>query len=175
MTVSTCALVDQANKVINIIVADPGTFGPPTGDLLVSVGNQNVGIGWSYSQGIFTPPPAPTPPAPSPAQQAIQALAAGVVLTSTGTPSLNGNYSTSTASIANINAVTTYVLLNNTFPGNVAAMPWYDMSGNAHLFPGVAQFKDFATVVANYVAAVQLYADSNGAIGPLPPNHVTIA
>ncbi len=108
-------------------------------------------------------------------QASIQsALAGGLSVTSTGTSSLTGVYSLSQQSQGQVNAIVTYILLNGTFPGGGATMPWIDQNGVAHVWPSVTSFKAFATVYANYVAAVALYAASNGAAGALPSNQVTI-
>lgn len=105
---------------------------------------------------------------------AASAIAAGIAITSTATPSLNGTYDLDQTSQNQVSATTTYILLNGTFPGGGTTMPWVDQNGSAHVWPNVAEFKAFATVYANYVAAVSLYAASNGASGALPSNSVTI-
>ncbi len=110
-----------------------------------------------------------------PAQQAAVAMAAGIILTSTGTPALDGQYSLSATAQSNVNATVTYILLNGTFPGGGDTMPWVDQTGSAHLWPSVDVFKLFATVFADYVAAVSLYALSNGQDGSLPSNAITIS
>ena len=127
--------------------------------------------GWTDVTALWPPPP----PAPTPASKAVAALEAGIQVVSTGTPAINGTYSLMPGSISNVNATTTYILLNNAFPGNMSAMPWFDMSGTAHTFTDVTVFKNFATAYAGYVAAIQLYADSNGTIGAIPTLPITIA
>ena len=117
---------------------------------------------------------APAVIPPTPAQQAASAIAAGVVITSTATPTLNGTYSCSGASQANINATITYILLNSTFPGSGSSMPWIDQAGSPHVFPSITEFKAFATAIASYVASVSIYGDSNGTIGSLPSNQIAI-
>jgi len=102
------------------------------------------------------------------------ALAGGINLTSTGTPALNGNYSVSAQSIANVANVTTYILKNGRFPGGVSQLPWADTAGSMHAFPDVATFENFATAFADFVAAVQIYADSAGTVGSIPSNAITI-
>jgi len=136
-----------------------------------------VEVGWRFNGTAFTPPlvTRPAPTVPTAAQQAGLLLAGGIQLMSTSTPALNGTYSTSATSITNVNAVATYILINNAFPGGLGTMPWYDVNGTGHTFPSIAEFKLFATAFANFVALVQLYADSNGDIGPLPSNQITIS
>lgn len=117
---------------------------------------------------------ASTPPL-TPAQQAEAAMAAGIIITSTGTPSIDGTYSIGPASQANVNATVTYILLNNAFPRGQQTLPWATVDGTVHLFPSVAVFKAFATAFADFVAAVAVYADSNGTVGSIPSNQITIA
>lgn len=58
MTSQNYALIDTTGKVVNVIVAD-STFVPPNGEQMIAVGASGAGIGWTYSAGVFTPPPAP--------------------------------------------------------------------------------------------------------------------
>jgi hypothetical protein len=95
-------------------------------------------------------------------------------VSSTATPSLNGNYSVTSESQASINGVATYILLNNKFPGNADTMPWMDADGGQHLFPDVGTFKNFATAYADFLAAVLVFINSGGTIGSIPSNQVTI-
>lgn len=104
-----------------------------------------------------------------------QAGILAVVLTSTGIPALNGSYAITPTAQDDINAVVTYIMLNGTFPGGGTTLPWIDAVGSAHIFPNVAAFKNFATAIANFVAQFQLYVDSNGSIGSMPSNALTIA
>lgn len=110
----------------------------------------------------------------APQKNAAAALAAGIVLTSTGTPALNGTYATNAKAQADLNAIITYILLNNAFPAGVPQMPWPDSSGTMHLFPSTASFQAFATILANFVATVTIYGNSGGAIGSIPSNQLTI-
>ena len=123
-------------------------------------------------------PQAVNPPAPSAAQvaqnAAATALANGIIVTSSNYPSLSGTYSVSPSSVANVNAVTTCILLNATFCNGNTTMQWADTSGTMHTFPTVAEFKSFATQFASYVAAVQTYADSGGTVGSIPSNTITL-
>jgi hypothetical protein len=109
---------------------------------------------------------------PTPAQLAANAINAGLTISSTSTPAINGTYAVDANAQSKLNAVTTYVMLNNAFPANQSAMPWADMSGAAHAL-SIANFKAFATAIANYVAELDLYA--NGALTTIPANTVTIA
>lgn len=102
------------------------------------------------------------------------ALENGVEISSTGTPALNGTYSTSEEFREKIDETITYIGVNGSFPDGVSELPLEDMAGNIHTFPDTTTFKNFATAYANYVAAV-LYAIDAGTLGSLPSNQVTIA
>lgn len=143
----------------------------------------NVAVGWLYSNNTFVPPASVLNPplpvvVPTPAQvaqaAAIATIKAGIQIASAGTPSLNSTYSVDSNSQSNINAVVTYILLNNRFPGGGTTMPWVDLAGSAHVFPNTATFNSFATAMANYVTAVSLYGDSGGQIGSLPSSVAAI-
>jgi len=106
------------------------------------------------------------------ASNALAAIAAGVEITSSGTPTLNGTYSVDADSTADINAVITYILVNGNFPGNSSTMKWADVDGDFHTFNDVATFKAFASAIANYVAQVTIYGAGGG--GSLPSNQIAI-
>lgn len=58
MTAVLCAIIDTSTDiVVNITFADPITFTPPAGDIIIA--SNTAGIGWSYdpSTGDFSPPP----------------------------------------------------------------------------------------------------------------------
>ena len=103
------------------------------------------------------------------------ALAAGIVITSTGNQALNGTYPIDPATQVKLNSAITYIMLNSAFPpASASSMVWYDVSGNAHTFTSVAQFKAFATAFADFVAHVDIYASSGGQAGSIPVNTITI-
>jgi len=164
------AVVDGNGNVTNVISYDGvSLYNPPAGSSLVK--SDTAGIGWTYSNEQFSPP---VPPTPTVTQQVTSALAAGLSVSSTDYSGLNGTYALDQSSQNQVNAVTTYILLNGTFPGGGSTMPWVDQTGAAHQWPSVTEFKSFATAYANYVAAISLYQLSNGASGSLPSNTVTI-
>jgi len=67
-----------------------------------------------------------------------------------------------------------FIQTNTDFPGGLSSYPWFDAADVPHIFPSVAVFKEWATAIANYVAALKLY--SAGAPGAaLPAASVTIA
>lgn len=162
------------NGVVADLVIWDGAAKVDFGSLTAVKVDATVQIGFSYDGTKFTAPAPPTPAPPTPAQQAMNAIGAGLTVTSTSTPALNGTYEIDPISQGEISAVINYILVNNDFPGGVGTYPWSDMSGAFHVFPNVAIFKQWATAVANYVAQLKLYA--SGAPGvTLPASSITIA
>lgn len=172
------AVIDVNGSVTNVIMWDGAevegvpTWVPPENHAAVQI--DNAVIGGTYLNGVYAAPVQPAPPSPTPAHQAAALLASGLELKSTGTPALNGTYSVTVQSIANVSNVTTYILKNNKFPAGVTQMPWVDKDGNPHLFPTVETFENFATAFGDFVAACQIFGDSNGQAGSLPSNQITI-
>jgi hypothetical protein len=123
---------------------------------------------------LTTDQAAMTAQANTPQQLAAAALAAGIAITSTGTPALNGTYPLDQDSQNNVNATVAYILLNGTFPEGGTTMPWLLKNGTSVLWPSVTEFKAFATAYANYVAEIVLYEESGGQSGSLSSSSVTI-
>jgi len=145
-------------------------FHPDVVAQFVAVGSATVAVGYLYSGGTFTAPPAPPPP--TLAQQAAAAIGKGLAITSTSTPALDGTYACDDATQAKINRVASFIALNGKFPAGLTAMPWPDMSGTVHEFPTTAEFTAFAFAVANYV--VELDAVIMGLATTLPAASATI-
>ncbi|MGH6976700.1 MAG: hypothetical protein ACREED_06715 [Stellaceae bacterium] len=82
------------------------------------------------------------------------ALAAGIAITSTGTPSLNGTYALDPQTRSNITAEQVYIATKGTFTNGLATKPWPDKSGALHTFQTTAEFTAFAVAVAQYVDAL---------------------
>lgn len=126
---------------------------------------------------------APTPPtaAQVAAQQAAQAiaasvqsaLAAGLTVTSTSTPAVNGTYPLDSNTQTEIGQVTLFTQVNGDFPGGASSYPWYDTSNVPHVFPSVHLHDEWATAIANYVAALKLYG-AGVAGATLPAASITI-
>lgn len=131
--------------------------------------------GWLATEtgGVWSFAAPPPPPAPTLSQMASSALSAGLAVTSTSTPAINGTYSVDPAAQGRMAAISTFILVNNAFPSGASAFPWIDTSGGVHLFPTTALFQQFATAAANYVAALDLIAATG--TGTMPPNSITIA
>ena len=134
--------------------------------------------GWAVQSGALVTytPPAPVVPVvvPTAAQLAQTAIAAGVQITSTSTPALNGTYACDDAAQARINRV--YALIQRgggaVFPAGLTSLPWPDESGALHTFTGVAEFLAFETAVGNYVLALDMIQAANS--GTLPSSTVNI-
>lgn len=171
------ALIDSTGKVVNVIVAD-ATFQPPSGETMEPIGASGAGIGWSYAKGAFVAP-VMTPPTLTAAQKIQQdvasAFAAGLAVTCTSTPALNGTYAVDQAAQQRINAIETAILKNGAFPGSSGTQLAYPkIDGTMVVFPSTAIFSEFATAVANYVADLDLYA-AGAAGASMPSPTVTIA
>ena len=124
-------------------------------------------VNWTYSNGTFSPPAAS---APTLVQQAQAALAAGLQITSSGTPSLNATYAND---VVKIMAIATYIIHNNSFPASLSTLPWPDINGIVHIFPSTSEFMAFATAIANYVILLDIIINTNS--GSLPSNTATIS
>ena len=145
-------------EVANIIAWDGTTpYTPPPGTVAVAIPNgMTVPIGATYANGTFTLPTPPTAPAPTLAQQAQALLNAGLAITSTGTPALNGTYATDAAAVQNATNIAGYISINQKFPGNTTTTLTYtDAAGNPHVFPSTAEFLAFYTAAGNFVADCQ--------------------
>lgn len=93
------------------------------------------------------------------AEQAAQLdtiLAAGLTITSTGTPVLNGTYSVGANEQGNITAIASGLNAGKV-PGGGSTFEYLDATGTAHSFTSAA-FIDFAAAVMNYVYAVDMTA-----------------
>lgn len=127
--------------------------------------------GWTYATpSAFA---APSVPSPTLSQAAQAALTAGLAIASTGTPALDATYALDPATYTRIIAVSVYIIKNDTFPNSASTFAWPDATGALHTFPSTTEFEDFATAVANYIAALDLIVLSDG--GSLPPASATIS
>ena len=152
---------------------------PPASDLLTVTPTQWAArmanpSGWAVSNGAlvaYTPPP----PVLTLAQQATAALGAGLTITSTNMPSLNGTYACDDAAQARINRV--YALIQRVggaaFPASMTSLPWPDKSGALHTFTSVAEFLAFETAIGDYVLALDMIQATNS--GTLPSSTANIA
>ena len=107
---------------------------------------------------------------------AAAALAAGLAITSTGTPALNATYATDTEARDEIASIELYIAEYGTFPGGATSLAYPDITGTMHTFPTVGAFAPFAKAIADYVAAVIETANinANGGDQAFPSASATI-
>jgi hypothetical protein len=113
-------------------------------------------------------------PPPTPATIAAAALSAGLAVTSTSTPAVNGTYALDPVTQSKIAAMVLTIQVNGTFPNSMTAYPWPLLNGAFVTFPNVTVFKDWATALSNYVAVLDLYAAGAPGVA-LPSASTTIA
>lgn len=106
------------------------------------------------------------------AQQATQLLAAGLAITSTATPALNGIYAVDQLSQMDIIAIETSLSAGKGFPGGAGVFNYPDSSGAMHSF-SEANFADFAAAIRDYVYALK--SAIAGSATSLPNTSTTIA
>ncbi len=148
-------------------VTPDGTI--PSGAAECTVAQYLAADDWTTDGGQIV---AYVPPAPTLAQQAAALIAGGLTITSTGTPALNGTYSTDATAQQNIQAVQIYIQANGKFPGSSGTYPWLDKAGQPHVFPTISEFTAFATAVADFVADLQMIVYTGA--GTLPAATATI-
>ncbi|QCP50147.1 hypothetical protein FAZ95_13750 [Trinickia violacea] len=124
------------------------------------------------SVSFAAPPPSP----PTPAGQYAAAVAQGLVVTSSSTPTLNGTYGVTDSDAANISAEAQFIALYQEFTNGATTFPWADASGQPHVFPDTATFMAFAKAAAKYVSACKqaLVALQAGGTAMFPSNAVAI-
>lgn len=83
-----------------------------------------------------------------------QAMRAGVNITSTGTPALNGTYAIDQGSLSLITGEQVFIGTTGKFTNGQATRNWRDITGGVHLFPSTAEFTAFAEAVAGYADAL---------------------
>jgi hypothetical protein len=111
-------------------------------------------------------------PAPTPASKAAEAMAAGLTITSTSTPAIDGTFTVDQVSQMDIIAIETSLNAGKGFPGGAATFNYADVSGVMHSFTE-ANFTDFAAAVRDYVYALKSVIA--GASTTIPPATATIA
>ena len=116
-----------------------------------------------------------TIPIPGP-EVAAPILAAGLAITSTGTPSLNATYATDNEARDEIASIELYIAEYGTFFGGATSIAYPDITGAMHTFSSVGAFAPFAKAIADYVAAVieTTNVNANGGNLSLPAASATI-
>jgi hypothetical protein len=174
----------ESGFVSNIILWDGVTaYEPPAGSSAVAIpAGETVAIGFGYVGGGFVAPPAPAAPAITPAAAAAAqyaaAIAAGLAVTSTGTPTLDGVYGIEPSDVSDIMAEVQFIAAFAEFTNTTTTMLLWTQQGSAVpvAFISTAQFMSFAKQAAQYVAACKLAADTVAAGGTAtwPSNAATI-
>jgi hypothetical protein len=122
-------------------------------------------------------PVAPVVPPPTLAQSAQTAynaaIAAGVAITSTGTPTLNGTYALDQTSLGRITSEQVYITNTSKFTNGQTTRGWLDSSGTPHMFPSITEFTAFAETIALYddalITALTVGLAGGAWVAPLPP------
>ncbi len=115
--------------------------------------------------GAYTPPPV------TPADGAAAALAAGLTITSTGTPTLDGTYALVGETQIFMLAEMVSLSANGTFTNGSTTILWPDVSGGGHSF-NPTQFKNLAAACGAYINALKAIISNDA--GTLPANTVTV-
>jgi hypothetical protein len=154
-----------------VIRLSDGAFIPP------DPGNRD----WvAYQQWLAagnTPQPAPGPSNPAKAAADLAAkIAAGLTVTSTAYPALDGAYPLDPATQQQIAAVSEYIAINGKFPGGQTSMPAYDMAGAAHNVPTTAEWQALASAEADYITqlTLQSHIEASGGAPTWPSANVAI-
>lgn len=175
-------------RIQNGVVAE--LFTPPAGVSITqcfhpslvwveSDGTPGVAVGWTYNGSTFADPIAPVQtPAELAAAAYAAAISAGLAVTSTGTPTLDGVYGIEPSDVSDIMAEVQFIAAFAEFTNTTTTMLLWTQQGSAVpvAFISTAQFMSFAKQAAQYVAACKLAADTVAAGGTAtwPSNAVTI-
>jgi hypothetical protein len=153
---------------------------PPLSNLLVVTSDQWTArldnpSGWAVSAGLLVAYTPPVPP-PTPDQVLAEKLAAGIALTSTGTPALNATYALDDVSTGQIFQIGLYANQFAVFPSGGTTQPYPDIGGVPHSF-GIAAFVAFLRAVAPLVSALQTQTAvlAHGGTPSWPTQTATIA
>lgn len=157
------ALVDGEGNVVNVVEWDgAATFPVPAGQSLVAVGSSAAGPGWIYADGEFSNPVSP--PAPSIADQYAEKLAAGIAITSTGTPSLNATYPIDDKTAILISGLYAGIKGGDGVPGGGSDFVFTDIGNAPHTFTA-DDFTALAKAIRDYryaLVATKLTLLNNG-------------
>lgn len=111
------------------------------------------------------------------ADEAVSMLMAfGVKITSTGSPSISGQYAGDPATRNNLQGLLVGYLLRTLFPGGGQTFPYADISGAAYVVTQ-PQLQAIASAIEDYYAALAVWAPkwATDASVPPPVSSVTIA
>jgi hypothetical protein len=114
----------------------------------------NTAGAWTFADP--TPPPS-TDPADLAAAELATRIAAGITITSTGTPALNGTYALDAISTAQIYQIGLFASQFGVFPSGATTQAYPDASGVPRMF-SIDQFVAFLRAVAPLVSALTTQA-----------------
>ena len=168
----TDTAVKNGYTLVPVTIATQPTFDPATQVCTPNTQPTLVNGVWTLGWTVTTLSSAAQAVLAAQSRQAAYAtaLASGITITSTSTPSLNGVYNVAPANQDAISAVMTGVANGLGLPGGQATFEYLDASNTPHAFTS-DQFKTFATAVRDYVYALALYAAGQGT---LPSPSITI-
>lgn len=169
MTVQRCALLDSANKIENVVVADP-LADHFSGFTMVADTAGMAQIGGSWNGTAFLPPPAPVLSSQQQAAAAYAAaIAAGCRMVSTASPGLNGTYPLNDSAIAKMTAIAAGIAGGKGLPGGGSTFNLFDASGAPHAI-GSSDYLNLAAALETYVYDLIAYEMAlAGGQSPTPP------
>lgn len=171
------------NGVVTGCFADEPSEGTPfvtisDAQFLVVMQSKFGWQGWTVENAELTAPQSAADPtteeqaAAALAAAAQTALLAGIAITSTATPALNGTYAVDQVSQMDILSIETSINAGKGFPGGAQTFGYPDMVGAMHAFTE-ANFTNFAAAVRDYVYALKCCV--SGTLTALPSKTTTIA
>ncbi|MDU7837696.1 MAG: tail fiber assembly protein [Pantoea sp.] len=131
MKTDTYAIIDDSGTVINVTVWDgESEWTPPDNTTAVKCGDSGAGIGWSYKDGVFTPPPAPEVPKSELIAQVVQQKTSLIAEASQSISILQDAVDLDMATEDEKNQLTAWkkyrVLLNRVDTSTAPDIPWPD-------------------------------------------------
>lgn len=162
-----------SGAVSNVAVAAASSDLPAGTWVEIDALNPVPGIGWTYASGAFTAPTV-TPPAVTPQSAYAAFLAAGAIVTSTGTPALNGTYAIDAETQISITTEAAFINAFSEFSnGTTTNFPWQLANGTKVVqFPNTTAFMNFTKAIATLVTTAKL--SMNAGLTTMPSNAVTI-
>lgn len=156
-----------------VTIAAQSPFNPLTQVCSQDAAPSSIGGVWMLGWNVSAMSAAQQQQAAVQAAQAAyaQAIAAGLAITSTGTPAISGTYGVDTVAQNNIASIVTGFVAGQGLPGGGQTFVYLDLTDTPHVFTQ-AQFLAVATAIRNYVYAVDLAAQGQGS---WPAASVTIA
>ena len=116
----------------------------------------------------------PAPAQATPAERCAHTIAAGLAITSTSTPALNGVYAIDDATQNKITSVSQYITVNGKFPAGLEAFPMHSPDGaKTYIFSSPTLYQAAASAICDYVAMLTM--DSYGQAQAWPSQTATIS